>query len=166
MIIFDNILVTADRLPKSLRIKLTDAGRAALDNMTEADPDNEAEHAGALRFDRPYSVIWRALLSQGEGTQGEGTLYLLAEHEYEMLGALTSAPIIVTKPGRNDQGELTSFDAVFWFSNYQIESELETLLTKGEVLFDLASEPQDVMTCACGFETYDLEEMHAHKCQS
>src|SRR5208283_5888464 len=52
----------------------------------------------------------------------------------EEIGALTAAPILSDSAMRNDKGELTAIDKVFWFPNYQVESEIETLLEKGRVL--------------------------------
>lgn len=156
------LYVTAERITRGLVVTLTDAGREELNNMTESDPDNECEYPGALRFDRSYVSAWRALILDLEECQD---IHMLTDSEYEMVGALTSAPIIVALPKFDaETNDLTAFDAVFWFPNYQIESELETLLRTGTVTFDLASDPQDLMTCECGFETYVVERMHAHKC--
>lgn len=174
MIILTGENVTAERVTKALIFRLTTAGREhllgrvqgaciPLDGfVAQGDPffplrDTE------INFTKPHAEIWRELLSDFEGAS---TLHLLADDEYEMLGALTSAPIVVTKPGRDQGNALVSFDAVFWFPNYQIESELETLLRTGAVSFELASEPQDLLTCdECGLETYDLEAMQSHKCE-
>lgn len=150
------LYVTAERVTSGLVLKLTPAGRAELEAMTTGDRES------GISFDRPHVSAWTCLISDLEECRD---IHMLADAEYEMLGALTSAPIIVTLPAYNDQSELTAFDAAFWFPNYQVESELETLLRKGAVTFDLASEPQDLMTCQCGFETFIVEKMHGHKCE-
>jgi len=53
----------------------------------------------------------------------------------EEIAALTSSPILSDSAKRNDKGELTALEKVFWFPNYQVESEIEILLEKGFVLF-------------------------------
>jgi hypothetical protein len=53
----------------------------------------------------------------------------------EEIAALTSSPILSDSAKRDDNGGLAAVDKVFWFPNYQVESEIETLLEKGFVLF-------------------------------
>jgi len=57
----------------------------------------------------------------------------------EEIGALTSAPILGIVD-RDDRGELTGVDSIFWFPNYQIESPMRTLAETGTVTFDAAPE--------------------------
>ena len=58
----------------------------------------------------------------------------------EDIGALTSAPILSEEVVRDDYGTLVSVGKVYWFPNYQIECELETMLETGEVFFPAAQE--------------------------
>jgi hypothetical protein len=53
----------------------------------------------------------------------------------EEIGALTSSLILSEHTERDDQGTLVQIGRVFWFPNYQVESEVETLLEKGKVVF-------------------------------
>lgn len=148
--------LTTQRVTSGLVLKLTTDGRARLEAM------REVEYEDVVTFDRPHADVLRDLVTDMTERR---ELHLLHHSEYEILGAMTSSPIIVTMPQFNDAQELTGFDAAFWFPNYQIESELEMLLSKGAVTFQLASETQDLMTCQCGYETYVVERMHAHKCK-
>lgn len=146
--------LTTQRVTSGLVLKLTTDGRARLEAM------REVEYEDVVTFDRPHADVLRDLVTDMTERR---ELHLLRDSEYEILGAMTSAPILVTLPSFKD-GELTAFDAAFWFPNYQVQSELETLLRKGEVTFDLATDPQDLNTCECGFQTYIVERMHDHKC--
>jgi hypothetical protein len=56
----------------------------------------------------------------------------------EEIGALTSAPILATNTLRDDDGGLVDAGRVYWFPNYCVENELETLLLSGEVFFQAA----------------------------
>lgn len=53
----------------------------------------------------------------------------------EEVGALTSSLILSENTERDDQNGLVQVGRVFWFPNYQVESEVETLLEKGKVVF-------------------------------
>ncbi len=53
----------------------------------------------------------------------------------EEIGALTSAIIITTEAVRDQAGKLVRLGRVYWNPQYQVEDEIETLDTRGEVLF-------------------------------
>jgi len=52
------------------------------------------------------------------------------------IGAMTEAPIISQDVLRNEQGDIVLVGQVFWFSNYQVEDPLETLVRSRPVSFD------------------------------
>jgi len=58
----------------------------------------------------------------------------------ERLGSLTAAPILTDEIIYGDMGSVEYIGQVWWFPNYQIENEVETLLTQGKVVFSLAKE--------------------------
>jgi hypothetical protein len=113
--------VNLEKLPKCLRITLTPAGREELVDKRNAD-----------------------------GTWKSGTDSILADlledhlcNGWEIvppedIAALTSAPILSDSTQRNDQGKLTKIGDCYWFPQYEVESEIETMLEKGFVDFDLA----------------------------
>src|SRR5438132_10865246 len=94
--------LTTKRVNKGLVLELTRLGKDWLIKQTE----------------RAHAEIWRTLLFDLEARHD---LHMLGDDEYELVGALTSSPVIVTKPSFDeDTHELIGFDAVFWFPNYQI----------------------------------------------
>ena len=58
----------------------------------------------------------------------------------ENIGALTDAPILTDEIIYGDLGTVEYIGNVWWFTNYAIENEVETLLKKGKVVFSLAKE--------------------------
>ena len=52
----------------------------------------------------------------------------------EEVGALTDAPIIGLV-SRDDQGNITGVEELYWFPNYQVKSPIETLANTGTVTF-------------------------------
>lgn len=89
-------------------------------------------------------------LKQAAESQGdEGALVSGLEHWFgngyeliapEEVGALTDSLIIGYDTDRDDQGKLLKAPQVWWFPNYQVESPLQTLLEKGEVIFTYAED--------------------------
>ncbi len=167
--------VTAARVTKGLVLRLTALGRdELLDYLTNAD-EIEIQHrngyhteASDYKWSRQQDQIIDAMI---EDLRLCGDLELITEDDNaRLIGALTSAPILVTKPQHDDSdegnGDLVAFDAVFAFMNYQVEDPLATLLRTGEVRFDLGSDPQDVFTCGeCGLALgYDEAAVWAHTC--
>ena len=56
----------------------------------------------------------------------------------EQIGALTDAPILTDEIIYGDLGNVEFLGHVWWFPNYAIENEVETLLRNGKVIFSLA----------------------------
>lgn len=52
-----------------------------------------------------------------------------------VLGFLTSAPIIAEDADHNDEGFCTDAESFWYFDNYVVEDEWETLLNEGSVIF-------------------------------
>lgn len=117
-----------------LHIKLEPDGREYLDGLANRDdPD------GWLFFGRPGSDIWYELLEPYSTNSGPEMLNSDSE-DYLRLGALTDAPIIAYDVERDDYHNLISVGKVFWFPRYAVENELETMLVKGEVVFEDAED--------------------------
>lgn len=107
-------------------------------------PEGREELKGYIRTDRTYLVeekVW------SKGT--DSILYDLLEDwlcngwEWlapEEIGALTSAPILSDEVERDDFGKIVKLGRVYWFPNYAVECELETMLAEGEVFFPAAQE--------------------------
>ncbi len=60
----------------------------------------------------------------------------------EVLGALTSAPILTIDPAMNDDGDFVPFptDApVWWYPDYAVSDPWEELKNKGRVVFQVAT---------------------------
>ena len=113
--------VTLKKLPKCLRITLTPEGREELLGRRNEDGN----------WDAGTDSILQDLLED----------YLVNGWEFirpEEIAALTSAPILSDSAQRNDDGKLTKIGGCYWFPNYAVESEIETLLEKNSVDFDLA----------------------------
>lgn len=70
-----------------------------------------------------------------------GGIQVLSDHDLADIGALTSAPVLALGVERDDDYKVTNVTDTWWFPNYQVEDELETLLTKGVVVFTRA--PQE-----------------------
>lgn len=56
----------------------------------------------------------------------------------EKIGALTDSPILTDEIAYGDSGSIEYIGSVWWFPQYQVENEIETLLKKGKVVFSLA----------------------------
>ena len=56
----------------------------------------------------------------------------------EWIGAMTAAPMVTDGYTVHDDGESEVFGQVWWFPNYMVENPVETLATKGRVVFTFA----------------------------
>ena len=54
----------------------------------------------------------------------------------EDVGALTDSPLFSDETVFDEDGDFESVGRIYWFPNYQIESPVETLYEKGEVIFE------------------------------
>lgn len=117
----------------NLKLTLTADGKEFLESDIF---DMDAwQNEGELHFNTRTHSLLLAML-EDIGCNSEIELLHPDTSDYLKIGALTSAPIIAADVERNNEGELLSVGKVFWFPNYAIESELETLLTKGFVEFE------------------------------
>lgn len=55
----------------------------------------------------------------------------------EEIGALTSALILSNEIVRNKYNEVIDIGKVYWYSDYQIKSEVQELFDNGEILFQV-----------------------------
>jgi hypothetical protein len=180
------LYIIAERILLGLRLTLTPLGREELrgyvlpSSLAYLDGNTTDERLSEVRWTKPHAEIMRALI---EDLTECGDLELVTDEENaRLVGGLTASPVLVTNP-RHDSpdpsiphpsdrlssdpaSDLSGFDAVFWFPNYQVESELETLLRKGTVDFTLASKPQDTFSCtSCGADLgYEIEAVDNHVC--
>ena len=95
--------------------------------------DDAREELKEMMDKWPNEDVWVELL---EPTSTSGSYALVAP---ELVGALTESPIIATEqalPNEDtDVMELHPEAKYWWFPNYMVENELETLLTTGKVVF-------------------------------
>ena len=77
----------------------------------------------------PHYTVW-GLLLEDSGLLGNGW----SVDSCDNIGGLSEAPCILTDGYPDDDGFL-EFDKGWWFPNYQVENELVTLLTNGQVIF-------------------------------
>lgn len=56
----------------------------------------------------------------------------------EEIGALTNAPILSNEVKRDDNGEITEIGKIYWFADYQMINEVESLLFNDFLIFDHA----------------------------
>ena len=119
-------------MPKCLRISLTPEGREELQSrLVKPGDKNYSYDSGNYQWKQTHAAILQDLL---EDHLANGWEFVPPED----IGALTSAPILSDSAQRDDNDKLTAIGDCWWFPNYQVESELETLLEKGHVDFDLA----------------------------
>lgn len=131
-------LVVLDIREDGLHIILEPDGRELLEDYVEHRPaEDDVEVFWSWK--KPYDYIWWELFEYYTCNGGPEPLNPESE-DYARLGALTDAPIIAYDVERDDMNDLISVGRVFWFPNYVIESELETLLTQGEVVFQSAED--------------------------
>lgn len=159
-------------LPDKLRIELTDEGRADVLNYI----NNPCAECGVVASrhnfhesnveggHREYQLPDEELLYRVP--QIQVLAELMEDHlgnGWEMpdageIGALTSSPLIAWDVSRDDEGNIDDIGALYWFPNYQIESELETLIRRGFVEFTRA--PTE------GEGTKDADLKIAYKCET
>ena len=109
-------LVEFSKRGGNLVITLTPAGREVIAHA-EADGQNiDSDVFMADLFEQPLCNGWEPVRP-------------------EEIAALTSAPIFTDEAERDDHGQLVKVGRVYWFPNYQIESPVQTLRDKGEVVF-------------------------------
>lgn len=73
-----------------------------------------------------HGIRW-ALIDLLEGHLSNGWEII----EPEEVGALTDALILTDEAERDDYGDLTALGRVYWNPNYQIQDDVEELLTTG-----------------------------------
>jgi hypothetical protein len=134
-------LLAGAKATSSLVLKLTPMGRTVLrgfvreENEISYNLDNGAKQtAKIVEFNRPHAAILALLLNDLKPFGFE----ILGLYDYAAIGALTDAPIIAMGVNRDRAGELQTASRLWWFPNYQIDSELEQLLQTGLVKFDSA----------------------------
>jgi hypothetical protein len=142
--------VTLSETPDGdLLIRLTADGRELLDyHAREVVVDtNQPVHTlmepvrlseVMTEFDEPHYWLWAELL---DDIRANSDIEMLSPYtdDYVRLGHLTSAPIIATGVYRDCEGHIEEVDKQYWFPNYVVESELATLLSNGQVIFDGAN---------------------------
>lgn len=114
----------------NLKITLTDEGREELLELKEGnDPD------GRIIWTKNVKNLWYDLL---EDIAGNSTYRMIEPHE---IGALTDAPIIGYEVGFDDDGKIEENEDTryWWFTNYMVEDEFQSLLDDGEIIFTAAS---------------------------
>lgn len=102
-----------------LKIKLTPEGKVELKEM--------------IADGKSYNELWDAIMEYDHCNGG----YRLVEPE--LVGALTSSPIIVNPDGVDfdDDGiKVNSSAKVWWFPDYQIVNEIHELLKNRSIIFE------------------------------
>lgn len=110
-------------VPSGLRIKLNDTGRTEL--LEQRNEESDGWKKGTLCTLQDLLEDWL----------GNGWSFVAPQD----IGALTDAPILSPDVEQDDHGNVVKVGKVYWFPNYAVECELNTLLEKGEVFFPLAS---------------------------
>lgn len=122
---------------KNLEVRLTDEGKQYLSEVAKFGMEKRSNMFGTLpdvqtvEFSESYQTIWSELF---EDIHCNSTIQIFPENQSSYFG-LTTAPIIAFDVEMDDEGEIVESGNFYWFPNYQIESELETLLSEGTVLF-------------------------------
>lgn len=119
-----------------LVIALTTGGRRWLKNQVKTKTIGGDE----LFYDwnrRHHDILWDLVIENGPNPQDYDLLGPNSE-DYVSLGALTDAPIILLGCERDDDLKIIEPGRCFWFPQYAVESELETLLEQGYVIFEEA----------------------------
>lgn len=163
-----------------LLITLTDRGRemlgSYLENPCEVFREIERGHDPKYQWSKPHATILSDLL---EDQIANSDLEMLSDVDAADIGALTSSPLLAYgvqraekyKPANANEsevleGQILKLDRVYWFPNYQVESELETLLRAGKVEFETGhKEPSETYTCEGCQQTFDNDtDALDHKC--
>jgi hypothetical protein len=133
---------------KAVNEKATDALARAVKNHMDPIPDDAPSLTVNPTKDSLVFTANEALRAELKGkSEREAWLIILdfmdedlEELRPEEVGALTDAPIIGYGVERDDRGDFTGAEWVYWFPNYAIESPWETLAETGEVVFTGANE--------------------------
>jgi hypothetical protein len=148
--------------PGALIIRLTDQGKEELIAYAREDA---TQHPSVINWTKPHDTILAAMI---EDHLGNGWTM----PDAAQIGALTSSPILAYDCAFNDEGEITKAEAVYWFPNYQVESELETMLRQGFVRFEQAPEgqptdPNESYACAeCNAQFDNSSAALSHTCKT
>lgn len=127
-------LVTLEICDDGLHIKLEPEGREFLESQIDSKPNDDCKfYIWDMESERMLWELMEYYVCNG-GPEPIST----ESNDRVFLGALTAAPIIAYDVDRNDQGDLVSVGRVFWFPNYMVEGELDTLFETGEVVFQEA----------------------------
>jgi len=73
-----------------------------------------------------------------EDLREQNLLTVLSDHDLSDIGALTSGPVIAVDIERDDDYKITKIGKTWWFSQYQVECEIETLIEHGIVVIPKA----------------------------
>lgn len=115
-------------------IKLTQNSNGLLIALDSPSAASEIEHTQHEKQLNEEHIL--AELLESAGYIGNGWAVIAPED----IGALTSAPIVGYMPNYNDDGKVTDAEAIYWFPRYMVESFIDTLLEKSEVLFEKAED--------------------------
>lgn len=73
-----------------------------------------------------------------EDLREQDLITVLSEHDLADIGALTSGPVLALDIERDDDGKIVKMGKTWWFERYQVEDEIETLITHGIVVIPKA----------------------------
>lgn len=131
---------TLEAEPGRLIIRLTDEGRAELaDNLPNTDEALIQVKNGyhiELNWTKPHADILQEMLE--DHLANGWTMPDAAQ-----IGALTSSPLLAYGCDYDEEGFITKSEALYWFPDYQVKSELDQLLREGFVTFVEANEDTD-----------------------
>ncbi len=158
MIDFTGEFVTLTTTDKgNLHIVITGEGRDRLTDLIESDTlecvtlwcgtmdkcdCTDERKQRSIQFGKDHRTIWLDLL---DDVRADSDIEFLSDGDIAELGHLTDAPMIVAGYDTGEQGRIIAYAITdtFWFPNYAIESELQTLYTQGFVEFQNAN-PQPI----------------------
>jgi hypothetical protein len=127
-------LVTLEVKPDGLHIKLEPEGREYLESEIESKPGPDDDDKFYQWKRGTNFILWELL--EPVICNSDWELLNPNSEDYVAIGALTDAPVLAEWVERNDDGDLTNIGDVYWFPNYMVESELETMMETGEVVFE------------------------------
>jgi hypothetical protein len=141
------VVVKEDEETGKLIVSLTEFGRETL-TAYAVKPVPESYELGLpmesdawdteIEFRVPHDTLLYILFDDPKLREARIELLDRKSDDYGRIGALTDSPIIGWKVVRNVQGEISYIGGAYWFPQYQVESELETLLKTGSIAFDKA----------------------------
>jgi hypothetical protein len=124
----------------SLQIELTEFGRDFINTVGKRKVERvgvgnmfspEGWDVEGFEFEVPDQFILAALLEDVAGIE----LLNPNSDDYVRIGVLTDSPIIAEGVRRDERGEIEEIGKVWWYPNYQIESEIEEIAKAGVVEF-------------------------------